>query len=121
MTVPTAVPCAACNALAGEPCSPDCLGLADATDHLNGTLIPDAVPAYAVPSDVCSVCGRYNDEAFHGRCIVSVAPPARLDAHCTTCQDSPARHAHLHAGHVWTAVRCPAYRTLDGRDCACSP
>jgi hypothetical protein len=29
-------------------------------------------------------------------------------------------HAGLHAGHIWTEVRCPAYRTLDGDDCTCN-
>jgi len=52
MTSPTAAPCNACNALAGEMCSPDCVGLADATDRLNGRLIPDAVPP------VCAYCGN---------------------------------------------------------------
>lgn len=27
--------------------------------------------ARRVPSDVCAVCGRYSDEAHHGRCVVS--------------------------------------------------
>lgn len=27
--------------------------------------------------------------------------------------------ASLGVGHVWTAVSCPAYRTLDGADCTC--
>lgn len=29
------------------------------------------------------------------------------------------RYAGLNVGHIWTAVSCPAYRTLDGADCTC--
>lgn len=29
------------------------------------------------------------------------------------------RDATLGVGHVWTEVRCPAYRTLDPADCTC--
>lgn len=32
-----------------------------------------AISSRPVPSDVCSVCGRYNDEAFHGACIEQAA------------------------------------------------
>lgn len=28
--------------------------------------------------------------------------------------------ASLGVGHIWTAVSCPAYRTLDGADCTCN-
>lgn len=30
------------------------------------------------------------------------------------------RDASLGVGHTWTAVECPAYRTLDGADCTCN-
>lgn len=30
-----------------------------------------------------------------------------------------ARNASLGVGHVWTNVRCPAYRSLAPADCAC--
>jgi len=41
---------------------------------------------------------------------------------CQTCSDrwdAAGSDARLGVGHVWTAVRCPAYRTLDPADCMC--
>lgn len=40
-------------------------------------------------------------------------------AACPKCKETPGWHADLHAGHVWTNVDCPAYRTQDGDDCTC--
>ena len=31
-----------------------------------------AIEARSVPADVCTICGHYNDEAHHGRCLVAV-------------------------------------------------
>jgi hypothetical protein len=43
---------------------------------------------------------------------------AEQDA-CEKCQARPGYHADLHAGHIWTNVSCPAYRSMDGADCTC--
>ena len=32
-----------------------------------------------------------------------------------------AKDASLGVGHIWTATRCPAYRSLQPDDCACQP
>lgn len=33
----------------------------------------------------------------------------------------PSKDASLGVGHIWTATRCPAYRSLDPTDCTCRP
>lgn len=42
-------------------------------------------------------------------------------AACQQCSESDCYHAGLHAGHIWTNVRCPAYVTRNGDDCTCDP
>jgi hypothetical protein len=42
-----------------------------------------------------------------------------MNTPCRDCQQSPGFHAGLHVGHVWTAMRCRAYFTLNGADCTC--
>lgn len=40
-------------------------------------------------------------------------------AECSDRWDASGTDAGLGVGHVWTAVACPAYRTLNPADCMC--